>query len=414
MTSALHEVANLVRLECGIELGPPQFASLEAAVARVEPGMTPERLLEMDGSEAPLQRLINEVTVHETFFLRHPGELEAIDWHRSLDAANDRGSDAVRVWVAGCASGEEAYTVAIVACEAFGSATPPVHVLATDIATAGLEQAQRGRYDARAVAGITDNLRRRYFIEQDELLCVDERLRRLVEFRRQNLVRDPAPVDAAGGFDVISCRDVLIYFEPPTVARVMRSLESALAPSGTLVLGAADRRSARLARVTGVAGAAPRTLRAPPKNPAGPNAGRNLRDAFAAADRGELDVVLEITAETLARDQLDADAYYLQGLAELARHDPRAAIAPLRRAVSIDADFSPARFQLARAHDVLGNAEASRQEYKRTLRSLGRYATAPHELARTVDLGDIALACNARLSAGAGAGAQPSDSTQAA
>jgi len=192
MTSALHEVANLVRLECGIELGPPQFASLEAAVARVEPGMTPERLLEMDGSEAPLQRLINEVTVHETFFLRHPGELEAIDWHRSLDAANDRGSDAVRVWVAGCASGEEAYTVAIVACEAFGSATPPVHVLATDIATAGLEQAQRGRYDARAVAGITDNLRRRYFIEQDELLCVDERLRRLVEFRRQNLVRDPA------------------------------------------------------------------------------------------------------------------------------------------------------------------------------------------------------------------------------
>ena len=155
MTSALHEVANLVRLECGIELGPPQFASLEAAVARVEPGMTPERLLEMDGSEAPLQRLINEVTVHETFFLRHPGELEAIDWHRSLDAANDRGSDAVRVWVAGCASGEEAYTVAIVACEAFGSATPPVHVLATDIATAGLEQAQRGRYDARAVAGIT-------------------------------------------------------------------------------------------------------------------------------------------------------------------------------------------------------------------------------------------------------------------
>ena len=97
MSSALSEVADLVRRESGIELGSAQFASLEAAVARLEHGMTPERLLAMRRSDALIQRLINEVTVRETFFFRHRRELEAIDWRRSLEAANARGSDVVRV-----------------------------------------------------------------------------------------------------------------------------------------------------------------------------------------------------------------------------------------------------------------------------------------------------------------------------
>jgi chemotaxis protein methyltransferase CheR len=326
----------------------------------------------------------------------------------------------VRVWVAGCASGEEAYTLAILACEAFACSTPPVQVLATDIATAALEQAERGSYASRSVSTVSDDLRRRYFTARDGLLCVDDRLRRLVEFRRQNLVRDLPPGGAAKAFDVISCRNVLIYFEPPTVERVMRSLESALAPSGTLVLGAADRLSARPARATRAASARPscgeggRPARTPPVSPkrsvspkppaspkpsAHPKPPRSLREAFAAADRGELDLVLEITAETLTRDPLDADAYYLRGLAELAGHEPRAAIASLRRAVYIDAEFSPALFTLARAHDALGSADAARQAYERCLRSLSRYAEAPHDLASTIDLTDIAVACHARLDA---------------
>jgi chemotaxis protein methyltransferase CheR len=414
MSSALLEVVSLVRRESGIEVGPAQFAALQAAIARVEPGMTPERLLASAGSEALVQRLVNEVTIRETFFFRHRGELEAIDWHRSLAAANRRGSGIVRVWVAGCASGEEAYTLAILACEAFACATPPVHVLATDIATAALEQAQRASYAPRSVSTVSDDLRRRYFTARDGLLYVDERLRRLVEFRRQNLVRDLTPGGAAGGFDVISCRNVLIYFEAPTVERVMRSLESALAPQGTLVLGAADRLSARPARIARPASAGPsrregarpaRTPPASPKHQAQPKAGRSLREAFAAADRGELDLVLEITAETLTRDPLDADAYYLRGLAELAAHEPRAAIASLRRAIYIDAEFSPALFNLARAHDVLGSADAACQAYERCLRSLSRYAEAPHDLAHTIDLTDIAVACHARLGAYAASGA---------
>ena len=240
MISALQAVANLVRRETGIEVGPPQFAALQAAIARVEPGMTPERLLAAAGSEALVQRLINEVSIRETFFLRHRGELEAIDWHRSLAAANRRGSGVVRVWVAGCASGEEAYTLAILACEAFACSTPPVQVLATDIATAALEQAERCSYASRSVSTVSDDLRRRYFTARDGLLCVDDRLRRLVEFRRQNLVRDLPPGGAAKAFDVISCRNVLIYFDRALQDRAVGLFAGSLCRRGFLGLGARE------------------------------------------------------------------------------------------------------------------------------------------------------------------------------
>jgi chemotaxis protein methyltransferase CheR len=408
MSSALASVAALVRRETGIELGPQQFASLEASVSRLGDGMTAERLLAQSSSDAVLQRLVNEVTVRETFFFRHPRELERIDWRRSLEAAHARGSDVVRVWVAGCASGEEAYSLAILACEAFGTSAPPVHVIATDVATAALEQARRGLYSARSTAAVTDDLRRRYFTIEDGLLCVGDRLRGLVEFRRQNLIRDLAPAGAGGGFDVISCRNVLIYFDPATVERVMRSLESALAPSGTLVLGAADSLSGGAAWRPGPARSprqAASVVNRRPRAPARPtplartSAPRSLREALAAADRGELGTALQITSETLERDPLDADAYYVRGLAELARRDARAAIASLRRAVYIDGDFSPALFKLARAHDSLGSTAAARPVYERTLRSLARYAETPHALVGTDALADIAVACHARLAA---------------
>jgi chemotaxis protein methyltransferase CheR len=413
MSASLVELAELVRRECGIEFGPAQFASLEAAVGRLEPGMTPERLLAGGRSEATIRQLINEVTIRETFFFRHRRELGTIDWRRSLDAARARGSDVVRVWVAACASGEEAYSLAILACEAFSSATPPVQVLATDVATAALAQAQDGRYGPRSAAAVGEAERRRYFTVQGDLLCVGERVRALVEFRRQNLVRDLAPTDARGGFDVISCRNVLIYFDPPTVAQVMRSLQSALAPGGMLVLGAADALSGRPG--VPVASAADRRARpaisarspqvaaAPAASSAATKAAsptvRGRREALAAVDQGELDLGLEIIAETLARDPLEADAYYVRGLIELAHKEPRAALGSLRRAVYIDPDFSPALFNLARAHDALGSSEGARQAYERTLRSLARYAQAPHELGHSVDLADIAVACHSRLTA---------------
>lgn len=437
MSVALGELARMIQRESGIELKPSQFPSLQAAIARVDRGLTAEALLDRAISSETIERLIDEVTIRETFFFRHPSELDAIDWPCVLRSARARGSELIRVWVAGCASGEEAYTVAILACEAFASASPPVRVLATDIAPTALEQAIAGRYGERAVRALPGGVRERYFSSVGGVSTVGERLRGLVEFRRHNLVRDPMPPTGEQLLDVILCRNVLIYFDRPTVEHVLAALESALAPAGLLLLGAADRLSGQsLPRARGRTGrAAPRlsSTREPRRGGLRGAAGRNQAgverprsrpapthpgqapreqaprdsrptpaDAMKAADGGELDLAVQIAQDVLEGDPLDSQAHFIRGVAELARNDARAAVEPLRRALYIDPNFSLAAFKLACAHDALGELGPARRAYERTQRTLDHCATAQRTRSEDLDLLDIAAACHTRLKALAG------------
>jgi len=432
MSVALVEVASMIQRESGIELKPSQFPSLQAAIARVERGLTAEALLDRPISSQTIERLIDEVTIRETFFFRHPSELDAIDWPSVLRSARIRGSELIRVWVAGCASGEEAYTIAILASEAFASASPPVRVLATDIAPTALEQAIAGRYGKRAVRTLPVGVRERYFSSAGAVSTVGERLRGLVEFRRHNLVRDPMPPTGEQRFDVILCRNVLIYFDRPTVEHVLERLEGALAPAGLLLLGAADRLSGQsLPAARGRPGGPPARLcsarelrRRVLPGPSGRNqAGRKRphstpaptapeqssrqprptpADAMKAADGGELDLAVQIAKDVLAADPLDPQAHYIRGVAELARDDARAAVEPLRRALYIDPNFSLAAFKLACAHDALGELGPARRAYERTQRTLDHCAAEQRTRPEELDLLDIASACHTRLEALAG------------
>jgi chemotaxis protein methyltransferase CheR len=443
---ALQELARMLKDESGIELGPSQLPSLQAAIARADRELTAQTLLERPVSPETMRRLIDEITIRETFFFRHRSELEAIDWYSLLDAARARGSDVVQVWVAGCASGEEAYTVAILACEAFACAAPPVHVLGTDIAPTALEQALAGRYGERSVRTLQKGIRERYFSSVQGVTSVGERLRGLVEFRRHNLVRDQVP-PTGEPFDVILCRNVLIYFDHPTVERVLEALEGALAPAGVLLLGAADRlsrqgpmpaskispssqatkasaRSSRarastrralpqpsgrselgeglehstsaLALTTGVPGLASAptagSVAGAPEEPR-PTPG----EAMKAADRGELDLAMRIARDILAHDPLESQAHFIRGVAELARENARGALEPLRRALYIDPNFGLAAFKLACAHDTLGDVVPAQRAYERTLRILDHCAREPTTRSGRSDLLDIAGACHNRL-----------------
>jgi chemotaxis protein methyltransferase CheR len=435
MSLALTEVARMVQHESGIELKPSQLPSLQAAIARVDRDLTAEALLDRAVSTETLQRLIDEVTIRETFFFRHRLELDAIDWYSMLESARAHGSGVVRVWVVGCASGEEAYTVAILACEAFACASPPVRVLATDIAPTALEQAIAGRYGERAVRALQGGVRERYFVSEQGVSCVGERLRAIVEFRRHNLVRDPIPPAGEKPFDVVLCRNVLIYFDQPTVERVLGALEGALAPAGLLLLGAADRLSRQslpvsqirrpggvgpwssrprgplrraLVRPSGQSGAGADVERSTPVLGQPSQAPRHPRptpaDALQAADRGELDLAVTIAQDVLTEDPLNSQANFIRGMAELARDDARAAVEPLRRALYINPNFSLAAFKLASTHDALGETEPARRAYERTLRTLDHCAAEQAERSEQLDLIDIAAACHARLRALAVAG----------
>ncbi|MGH2841837.1 MAG: CheR family methyltransferase, partial [Solirubrobacteraceae bacterium] len=245
MISGIEHVAALIQRESGIALGPTRMPSLAAAVERVAPGLdgasVARAAVKDRGASGMLARLIEEVAVNETFFFRHRQELDAIDWSELARTARADGRDSVRVWSAACASGEEPYTLAMMACEAYASLTPPVSILASDISRRALDRARAGIYRDRSVRLVPDDLRAKHLVALGDGYGVQPELRMLVSFQQHNLVSDPVPSADAGRFDLIVCRNVLIYFEPDVVTAVLASLERVLAPGGTLLLGTADR-----------------------------------------------------------------------------------------------------------------------------------------------------------------------------
>lgn len=406
MSTVLGELADVVRRESGIALRESQYRALAAAARRAAPDLDAAALLRAlgDARSRPglLRRLIDEVTINETFFLRQSAELEALDWATMWAGARAAGASAVRVWVAGCSTGEEAYTLALLASEAFAPAPAPVAILATDICTDALARAAKGVYGARSVRGVSDARRARYFESGHGGLAVGARLRGLVRFARHNLVRDPMPPAGESRFDLALCRNTLIYFDRPTVERVAASLAGAVRPGGRLILGAADRisgptASAAVAAVRQKRPSAP----APPRHrPGRPVPSEAVFDAaLAAADAGRLDTAIELIADVLSRDPLNADAHFVRGLAELGAGDADASVRSLRRALYVDPGFGLAAFKLGRAHEARGDAAAASQAYEHALRTFeGPETRAPRSVG-DVDLGDIAAVCRLRLRA---------------
>jgi chemotaxis protein methyltransferase CheR len=176
---------------------------------------------------AAIEALVEQVVVSETAFWRHPEQLAAIG--RIAAAA----PGPLSIWSAGCATGEEPYSVAIALLEA-GRAGRGDRILATDVSERALAAARAATYGVRALRKLPPELDARW-LEGAAERRVKEGPRALVTFARHNLVRrEPAP---AGPFDLVLCRNVLIWFERRTATAVVRRLAEALAPGGILVLG---------------------------------------------------------------------------------------------------------------------------------------------------------------------------------
>jgi chemotaxis protein methyltransferase CheR len=413
-------IAELVCRETGIAVPTARQPALRAAVGRAAGGLDPGTFLRAASDPVLgrdlVQRLIDEVTTQETAFVRDRGQLDTIPWQGLRRSALAAGSASIRVWSAGCATGEEAYTLALLADEALGSEPAPVDVLGTDISGSALATAAVGRYRERAVRSLRAPERDRYLDQQrDGGYLVGERLRGLVRFRRHNLTGDTLPPPGEAGFDLVACRNVLIYFEQPLAGAVIAALERSLRPGGVLMLGAADalRRTPRPARTaaglagtaragTAPAGTAPagtaRRGTGPLRRPLGRHPARSreqrLTAALNAADNSDRGEALAQVASLIAANPLDADAHFVQGLVALAAGEPGAATAALRRALYIDDRFALAAFTLGRAYDALGDEPAARRAYQRVLRTLDP-ADHRHDLIlQQVDIGDVLAACH--------------------
>ena len=235
------ELVAAVELRTGLSLGGARRPGATAGLARamaaagVEDHGAYRRLLERD--PAAFDALVEELTVGETYFLRERPQLEVLRRHILADLVDRRGpGDRLELWSAGCASGEEAYTLAMILDEmGLGRRS---RVLGTDLSTTALRRAEAGVYGAWSLRAVRPSERDAWLEPVGRQFRVRDRLARRVRFQAHNLLEGPPA--GAPPFDVVFCRNVLIYLVPAALDGVVRTLVASLAPGGWLVTASCD------------------------------------------------------------------------------------------------------------------------------------------------------------------------------
>jgi chemotaxis protein methyltransferase CheR len=194
---------------------------------------------ELDESE--LGSLLDIVAVHETYFFREKKQLKVFG--ESILENLGQSSRPIKIWSAGCSSGEEAYTIAILLAER-GFREQQAVVFASDLSSRVLGQGREGLYRTSSFRSSHLWYRDKYFAEAEGgFWRAGDQLRRLIEFSRSNIVQaDEGVADLAGeaGFDVIFCRNVLMYFDKKAVEKTLRSFHALLREGGYLLVGHAE------------------------------------------------------------------------------------------------------------------------------------------------------------------------------
>lgn len=394
--------------------------------------------LRTEQGKAERQSLLDAVTVQETHFFRNPPQMEALR-RRILPELLRRAAGRARpltIWSAGCSTGEEAYTLAMLLLELspmLGAQTQ-ARILATDLSSQALEVAERATYTGRSVDPAPAMLRDRWFETLPSgSYTVKDQPRRLVELRRHNLVTDPPPF-GPGEVDLIVCRNVTIYFGRETTEALIGRFHGLLAEGGYLLLGHSEtlwqmsdafsvvpvgdafvyrrsqdtqpgatlprsgrggarrvvdaaRSGARRAGVLPAVREVPAD-RPPVRRPATRGAPALLADARARLAAGEYAAAAGAAAQAVAADQLLAPAYVVLGQARATLGQDGAAIDALRKAVYLDPSAGLAHFLLAGALSRRGLRAAASASYRAAARTVE--AMTPKERAQVLAGGDAA------------------------
>jgi chemotaxis protein methyltransferase CheR len=246
MTTTLYDIErfrSVLTLRTGLFFDETRFALLQEVLERrlaLFPGDATAYFAELEGRPATPEvlALAEELTVGETYFFRHLDQLRAYSEvalaERQLAG---RGSRPLKVLSAGASSGEEAYSLAILASERGFEAGRSIEVEGIDLNPRAVERAQRGRYTAWSLRETTEDVRRRWFRQVGREYEVAANVKAAVRFRQGNLATTEYP---ANELDVIFCRNVLMYFSPEKMRDVVARLTLGLAPGGYLFLGHAE------------------------------------------------------------------------------------------------------------------------------------------------------------------------------
>lgn len=238
-------ITQLVHSRSGISLDVDKGYLLECRLGEVCRTRGLESMAELatrlrSGCSTMTEAVVEAMTTNETSFFRDGTPFEGLRQQIIPELLRSRAqSRKLRFWSAACSTGQEPYSLAMTLAE-FNYATPgwDINILATDLAEKVLQRAREAQYTQLEVnRGLSAPQLMRHFKKKGSFWCLDDRLRRIVEFRRLNLLSAPLGL---GPFDMIWCRNVLIYFDEPTKKEVLTRLVANLAPEGFLFLGSSE------------------------------------------------------------------------------------------------------------------------------------------------------------------------------
>ena len=376
--------------------------------------------LATSGWNSEIAALAERLSITETYFFRHAEQFQALRDEVLPERIAARATErTLRMISVGCASGEEAYSLAIAARQVCPTPDWYVSVIGVDANVAMLERAARARYSAWSLRETPASVRQRWFHRTgDDYQVVDE-VRAVVRFRHYNVVDDDASLWLPGQYDVILCRNLLMYLTEPATTALIKRMTGALTPGGCLFLGHTDslgsqpeglelrqNREAFYYRQSGLQPPAPRA--APPTGTAG-NEPRIGPDAYQAAmgllraDRfaealdlvtaqlsghtqprhrllhgvlltqtGQADEATVVACRLAESNALYPDAHQLLGLCREAEHAVDEAIAEYRLAAYLDPEFALPRLRLGQLARRRGEHRAAAAELEQALALLAR------------------------------------------
>jgi two-component system CheB/CheR fusion protein len=238
--STLNKIFVLVRSAIGVDFSEYKVPTFERRLARrmalrqVEEPEDYLALLRREPDE--IRNLYEDVLIHVTSFFRDPDVFQGLNAHVFPELLKKKADNApIRVWVAGCSTGEEVYSLAIALLQFMGAAqSHPLQIFGSDVSEKAIEKARLGVYADSVMREVSDDRRRRYFTKVDAgYYRINKTVRDLCVFVRHDLARDPP----FSRLDLVSCRNVLIYFDQALQKRVLLTLHYALNQPGFLLLG---------------------------------------------------------------------------------------------------------------------------------------------------------------------------------
>ena len=359
-----------------------------------------DRLREGPDAAGEFERLATELTIGETYFFRHEEQFDDLRTTIIPELiARNQMSRRLHIWCAGCSIGAEPYSIAILLEEHFGTALAgwDVRIVATDINRDFLERAARGVFDEWAFRTTKPEFRQRHFTPSGKAWAIKPVYRRPIEFRFHNLITHPWTCSAlTGDFDFIICRNVMIYFDALTNAKVTAFFETALVNGGWLVIGHAElaqdlthfelRQLPRVTAYRKTAVAQPSVhsfLLSPPiideapvitaPLPPLPRPVLRSREDQTAylrtlANAGEFELAVVSATELIDRDPTNAVAFYYRALVRMQTGGN--AEADLVRAIGIEPKFVMAHYQASLYFEKQGARDVAIRHRRRVLELL--------------------------------------------